>query len=148
MEELEIRILPMSEDEFCGYIEPDCITNIKDMQEIFFMQDLKLKRNGKFKIKESHFRTAVGSLILFQYRKHLIASAIYDKTFKIDENSDDYKNGYKEYYLFKPDTIRIFSPISEEEFQQIKEVKFQQAKHKIDYNKLKAVEKIIKNEKY
>ena len=148
MEELEIRILPISEDEFYGYAEPDGITNTKYMQEIFFLQDLKLKRKGKFKIKKSHFKTAIGSLILFQYKKHLIASAIYDGTFKIDENSDDYKNGYKEYYVFKPESIRIFPPISEEKFQEVKEVKFQQAKHKIDYNKLEAIEKIIKNKKY
>ena len=40
MEELEIRILPMSEDEFCGYIEPDCITNFKKYDILKY--DLKI----------------------------------------------------------------------------------------------------------
>ena len=143
MEKLEIRIFPMDEKELYNYMKINNITTIKEIQDNFFMRDLKLNKKGKFLIKKSQLKTSIGSLILFQYNKQLIASAIYNGTFEIDKNSEEYKNDYKEYYLLSPESIEIFSPITEKEFQDIKEIKFGKIKHKISYDKYEKIKNLI-----
>ena len=143
MEKLEIRIFPMNEKELYNYMKVNNITTIKEIQDNFFMRELKLNKKGKFLIKKSQLKTSIGSLILFQYNKQLIASAIYNGTFEIDKNSEEYKNDYKEYYLLSPESIEIFSPITEKEFQDIKEIKFGKIKHKISYDKYEKIKNLI-----
>lgn len=52
MEKLEIRIFPMDEKELYNYMKINNITTIKEIQDNFFMRDLKLNKKGKFLIKK------------------------------------------------------------------------------------------------
>ena len=67
--EKEIRILPMSKKEF----------NDKSIEWLqgWFMEELKNARKGLYRYKTRGLKTSTGSLILFQYRGKIIASAVF-----------------------------------------------------------------------
>ena len=94
-----IRILPMSErdPEFTG-------KNIQDVQA-WFRNNLPY-RNFNFKKGMNAER---GTLVLFQYKAHIIASAILDE--KVSYN-EPLEGGYTGYYSFIPSSIAIFNPLN------------------------------------
>ncbi|EJU08059.1 AAA family ATPase [Fusobacterium hwasookii] len=143
MEELEIRILPMSKKEFYSYTIPNQVATIEEIQKNFFIKSLKENKEKVYKFKKVYLKTTKNSLVLFQYDNQLIASALYKGVNIFKEDSEDFKNGYFGSYIFDKDSIKIFSPISNKEFQEIKEVKFSQAMHKIDYSKIEKIESLI-----
>lgn len=143
MEELEIRILPMSKKEFCSYTIPNQVATIEEIQKNFFIKSLKENKEKVYKFKKVYLKTTKNSLVLFQYDNQLIASALYKGVNIFKEDSEDFKNGYFGSYIFDKDSIKIFSPISNKEFQEIKEIKFSQAMHKIDYSKIEKIESLI-----
>ena len=121
MEELEIRILPMSKKEFCSYTIPNQVATIEEIQKNFFIKSLKENKEKVYKFKKVYLKTTKNSLVLFQYDNQLIASALYKGVNIFKEDSEDFKNGYFGSYIFDKDSIKIFSPISNKEFQEIKE---------------------------
>ena len=143
MEELEIRILPMSKKEFYGYIEPNKIATIEEIQKNFFIKLLKENKEEVYKFKKIYLKTAANSLVLFQYDNQLIASAVYKGINIFEKDSKEFKDGYLGSYIFDKNSIKIFSPITNKEFQEIKKVKFSQAMHKINYSKIEKVEELI-----
>lgn len=94
-----IRILPMSDNdpEFIG-------KTIEDLQQ-WFRNELPY-RNYNFKKGMNAVR---GTLVLFQYKAHIIASALLDEKIIYNEPLD---GGYTGYYSFIPSSIAIFNPIN------------------------------------
>lgn len=131
--EKEIRILPMSTNEFND-------ESIEWLQK-WFIEELKNARKGLYKYRTSGLNTATGSLILFQYRSRIIASAIFLNSERYKEDCVELENGYNGFFEFDPDSITVLKPISNSEFNQICEieVKFNHVKYKIPYNKLQDI---------
>ena len=101
-----IRILPMSDKdpEFTG-------KNIEDLQQ-WFRNQLPY-RNYNFKTGMNAVR---GTLVLFQYKAHIIASAILDEKVMYKELKD---GGYRGYYRFIPSSIAIFNPLNYLDMEQV-----------------------------
>jgi len=93
-----IRILPMSgsDPEFTG-------KSIVDVQE-WFQNELPY-RNYNFKTGMNAER---GTLVLFQYKAHIIASAILDEKILYKEKKE---GGYRGYYSFISSSIALFNPL-------------------------------------
>jgi 5-methylcytosine-specific restriction enzyme A len=94
-----IRILPMSNktDDFKG---------IEEVQS-FLKNEFVYENKGSYKYNEKGIDAPEGSLILFQYDNHLIASAEY-----IGSKKEKHK------YYFKTDSIKIYEPISKEDIRE------------------------------
>ena len=139
--EKEIRILPMSTNEFND-------ESIEWLQG-WFIEELKNVRKGLYKYRISGLNTATGSLILFQYKNKIVASAIFLNSERYNKDCVELKNGYNGLFEFDPDTITVFQPISNNEFNQIcgNEVKFNHVKYKIPYNKLQDILTLIEAKK-
>lgn len=97
-----IKILPMSNktDDFKGF-------TIEQVQD-FFRNDFVYENKGSYRYNERGINAPTGSLILFQYDNHIIASAEYIRSDK-----------EKRKYYFKVDSITIFEPVSGEEIGEI-----------------------------
>jgi 5-methylcytosine-specific restriction enzyme A len=101
-----IRILPMSEtdSEFTGH-------SIEDVQD-WFMHKLP---NRDFNFTRG-LDVQNGTLFLFQYKAHVIASAILDQKVVFHKKLDDV---YRGAYRFIPTTIAVFNPINSSEMKGI-----------------------------
>lgn len=126
-----VRILPMSEYEFTDYAD----NSIKGIQNRFFKDELR-KSNGKFLFVKKGIlikKTEYKCLVLFQYKKHVIASAILNES-----KRDNPKKGYKGTYYFDSNTIEVFNPIGENRIKTIWKQfkKFNQAKRRLDPKQL------------
>ncbi|MGE7662658.1 HNH endonuclease [Peribacillus sp. NPDC097197] len=101
-----IRILPMSESdpEFTG-------KQIEDVQN-WFLNELPF-RGYNFK---KGMKAEPGTLVLFQFKGHIIASAILDEKLLYKR---EMKGEYKGAYIFDPTSIAIFDPITSLEMQSI-----------------------------
>ena len=139
--EKEIRILPMSTKEFND-------ESIEWLQG-WFVEDLKNVRKGLYMYKTSGLKTSTGSLILFQYRGNIIASAIFLNSERYKKPYIESKTKYNGFLEFDSDTITVFQPISNNEFNQIceYEFKFNHRKYKIPYNKLQDMLALIEAKK-
>ena len=139
--EKEIRILPMSMDEFED-------KSIEELQE-WFIEELKNVRKGLYRYRTSGLKTSTGSLILFQYRSKIIASAIFLNSEHYKKPYIESKTKYNGFLEFDSDTITVFQPISNNEFNQIceYEFKFNHTKYKIPYNKLQDILALIEANK-
>jgi 5-methylcytosine-specific restriction protein A len=137
-EELEIRILPMSKNEFEGKSQ-------LDVQKEFFKNEL-LNRDGVFHYFEKGIKTAYGSLILFQYDNDIIASAILKG---IENYSSPVDGKYNNAYVFDNDSIKVFEPIKVSDLQKIiKNFKsFNQAATKIDYIYIDQINQLIEEKR-
>lgn len=102
-----VRILPMSEDdpEFTG-------KTIADLQE-WFVKELPFRRKYKFK---KGMKADSGALVLFQYKGHVIASAILEGKILYEEKLE---GGYRGAYYFNPSSIAVFIPVNSEEIKNI-----------------------------
>ncbi|WP_299515697.1 HNH endonuclease [uncultured Rummeliibacillus sp.] len=101
-----IRLLPMSESdpEFTG-------NSIEDLHE-WFINELPYR---KYNFKKG-MNAEPGTLVLFQYKGHLIASAILEEKIMYKE---EIEGGYKGAYYFNPTTIAIFDPVTSDEMRNI-----------------------------
>ncbi|MCQ6281610.1 hypothetical protein [Bacillus sp. EB600] len=97
-----IRLLPMSENdpEFTG-------KSIDEVQE-WFINELPYR---KYNFKNG-MNAASGTLVLFQYKGHVIASAILEEKIMYDEDNE---GSYRGAYYFTPTSIAVFTPITTEE---------------------------------
>lgn len=124
----EIRILPMSKKlkDFEG-------ATIEEVQ-YFFKNGFISRNKGAYRYQEQGINALEGSLVLFQFDNHIIASAEYIR---------DDKEKRKLY--FKIDTVNIVTPISGKEIKEFwKDFNgFTQAKHRIPEEYANCVYKIL-----
>ena len=135
----EIRILPMSQEEF-DYID------IEELQETYFMGDLVNEQDGTYYYRKVGIKTEKNVLFLFQYNNHIIASAVLSDTVKYDAPIDgEYYGAWK----FDKDTIQVFRPITLNEIQAIDNnvQGFSQVKRIIDMSYLEKIMKLIEEKK-
>lgn len=100
-----VRILPMSDKdpEFQGW-------GVQQVQEEFFLNRLP-DRGGRFWYPTTGMVAASGTIVLFQYQKHVIACAelveILPFAMPIVEAGETYQGEYR----FAPHSIRVFAPM-------------------------------------
>lgn len=101
-----VRILPMSDSdpEFAG-------SGIEGVQEWFINKLPYREYNFKRGLNSGH-----GTLVLFQYKAHVIASALLDEKIVFDSNLGGV---YRGAYRFIPSSIAIFEPINSQEMKNI-----------------------------
>ena len=104
-----IRILPMSDriEGFRGRA-------IEDVQRNLFLRDLPAGK-GRFHYRASGLNAPRGTIVLFQFRARIIASA----TFVRDERFDRPKGAISGVLHFEPSSIRSFGPIDAQTMRQI-----------------------------
>lgn len=99
-----VRILPMS-DKIEGFRD----RSIEDVQKRFFLRDLPTC-NGRFRYPSSGLNADPWTIVLFQFRARVVASAVFLR----DEKLDKPVNGHAGAMFFDPATIRTFEPIDAE----------------------------------
>lgn len=105
----EIRILPMSQEEF-DYID------IEELQKTYFRGHLINEQDGTYHYRKVGIKTEKNVLFLFQYNNHIVASAVLSDTVKYNTPIDgEYYGAWK----FEKDTIQVFKPITLNEIQAI-----------------------------
>ena len=97
-----IRIFPMSERRagFRG-------RSIEDVQRRVFLRDLPLKCDGRWTYQSSGLNAVPGTLVLFQFRAHVIASAVFLR----DEKFERPRHGSAGILHFDPASFRTFAPL-------------------------------------
>jgi len=124
---MDVRILPMDRIEHCD-------KSIELIQEDFFLKDLPTRYDGdglgKYCYKEKGIVAEENTPILFQYKNKIIAMALFEKKISFKKE----QNGYHGAYYFKPETIEVFNPISEDSICSIfnKSIKFSNVKYKLN----------------
>jgi hypothetical protein len=96
-----VRILPMS-DKLEGFVG----RSIEDVQRRCFLRDLP-RMNGRFRYPAVGLNAAAGTVVLFQYRARVIASA----AFLRDEMFEKPRGGCAGELVFDPNTFRTFDPV-------------------------------------
>jgi hypothetical protein len=96
-----VRILPMS-DKAPGFVNRD----IANVQRTLFLQDLPTN-GGRFRYPRAGLNALAGTIVLFQYRAHVIASAVFVR----DERFDRPRRGYAGALHFEVASIRTFDPV-------------------------------------
>lgn len=119
-----IRLLPMSESdpEFTNY-------SVEDIQE-WFLNKLPFRVYNY----KTEMITPLGTLVLFQYKNSVVASAYLVDKVIYDEKKD---GGYKGAFVFDPSSIAVFKAINKEEMKKIWSDfnKFSQSMKKLDTSK-------------
>ena len=93
-----IRILPISKEVFPSY------SKVKD-----FLLKIVPKRGNTYYYKSHNLLVEKNTLILFQYAGTIIAHAIYEGESKIDNTDVHFSDGYKGYYKFLENSVKILS---------------------------------------
>jgi hypothetical protein len=96
-----LRILPMS-----GQIAGFRGRSIEDVQARLFLGDLP-RCNGRWRYTSAGLNAPTGTVVLFQFRARIIASA----NFLRDERFEHPVRGYAGAIHFDPPSIRTFDPI-------------------------------------
>src|SRR5260221_5272808 len=99
-----IRILPMSHKP-PGFINRD----IADVQHRLFLKDLPAN-GGRFRYPRAGLNARPGAIVLFQYRAHVIASAVFIR----DERFEHPRRGYAGELRFDIASIKTFDPVDAE----------------------------------
>ena len=95
-----VRIWPMS-DKLKGFEK----RSIEDVQKRCFLRDLPAM-NGRYRYPRVGLNADPGTLVLFQYRARIIASAVFLR----DEKFERPRRGSGGAMYFDPTTIRTFTP--------------------------------------
>jgi hypothetical protein len=97
-----VRILPMSAElEFPS-------TTIKQLQDDFFLRELPFSHPcGEYYFRNSGLDAPSGSVVLFQFDNHLVASAILVSSTKFVSPLGEYSGSLS----FLPPSIKVFNPI-------------------------------------
>jgi hypothetical protein len=104
-----VRIWPMS-DELPGFVD----RSIEDVQTRLFLRDLP-NNKGCYRYPKNGLKTVAGTVILFQYRARIIASA----TYLGDEKFGKPINGCAGAIYVEVTTIRTFDPLDVEAMRKI-----------------------------
>jgi hypothetical protein len=99
-----VRIWPMS-DKLPGFED----RSIEDVQTRLFLRDLP-KRKGRYRYPKSGLNTAPGTLVLFQFKARIIASAVFLRDEKFDAPID----GCAGAIFVDVKSIRTFDPLDVE----------------------------------
>ena len=94
----QIRILPLSADIF------DTYEKVKN----FFLKELP-SRGNKYYYKAHNLSVEKNTLILFQYVGNIIGYGLFANESTIAENDPNYAYGYRGYYIFAENSIKILS---------------------------------------
>jgi len=121
----DIRLLPMSKDEFPKW-------TYEEIQKDFFLDELIHDNDGHYNFPEKGMNASKGTLVLFQLDNQIIASAKLLDVIKHDEPID---GDYKGAYIFDTRSIKTFEPITSLEMKAIDSTfkKFSQVKQTIDF---------------
>lgn len=106
--DIMVRILPMSADESSNW-------SIQEQQKNYFLGDLSGKLSGRYDCKKL-VQAAPGTPVLFQYRKHIIASARLIGGAKLPAPNN---YGYTHAMTFDPASICVFEPVTAEQMKEI-----------------------------
>lgn len=102
-----VRLLPMSLREFKN---EDC-HNVEDLQQKFFLKILPSKeKNGQYRYLTRGLDAPLGTIVLFQCKKQIIASAVF-----IDSIVKPEEDGYKGSLNFDVNSIMVFQPVGADE---------------------------------
>jgi hypothetical protein len=104
-----IRILPMS-DKTEGFRD----RSIEDVQRDLFLTKLPA-RKGRYCYQRAGLNADPGTLVLFQYRARVIASAIFLR----DEQFERPEDGHAGELLFDPASFRTFDPLDVEAMRKV-----------------------------
>jgi hypothetical protein len=96
-----VRILPMS-DKIEGFRD----RTIQDVQARTFLRELP-RCKGRFRYGSSGLSAAPGTVVLFQFKARIVASAMFLR----DERYDKPKRGYGGAMYFDVKSIRTFDPL-------------------------------------
>jgi hypothetical protein len=96
-----VRILPMS-SKLEGFED----LSILDVQERYFLDRLP-KGGGQFQYQSSGLHAGTGTVVLFQFRARIIASAVFIR----DERYEEPVGGHAGALWFKPESFRTFDPV-------------------------------------
>ena len=104
-----VRILPMdSQEEF-----PDW--SIEKLQHEFFLEDLPFRPNGEFIIHKFGLAAEPGTVVLFQFRGFIIASAVLNEVRRFETPKIEIYDGERFEYTgalyFEPSSITVFDPV-------------------------------------
>jgi hypothetical protein len=104
-----VRIWPMS-DQARGFRG----RGIEDVQAGCFLRDLP-RRGGRFRYPSAGLNADPGTVVLFQYRAHVIASAVFLR----DEKFERRIGGYSGALYFDVASFRTFDPLDAEAMRKI-----------------------------
>ncbi len=108
-----VRILPMdSQEEF-----PDW--SIERLQHEFFLEDLPFRTDGRtygeYWFHKSGLAAKQGTVVLFQFRGSLIASAVLNNVERFEKPKIEVCDGvsyvYEGAFYFEPSSITVFDPV-------------------------------------
>lgn len=104
-----VRILPMSDqaDGFRG-------RSIEDVQRLCFLRELPVM-NGRYRYQKAGLNAEPRTIVLFQYRARIIASAAFLRNEKFERP----RHGYGGAMYFDPRSIRTFDPLDAEAIRKV-----------------------------
>jgi hypothetical protein len=105
-----VRILPMSDQRegFRG-------RSIEDVQENLFLRRLAKEMNGRWRYRSSGLNADPGTIILFQFKARIIASAVFLR----DEKFERPVRGSAGEINIDPRSIRVFEPLDAQAMRKI-----------------------------
>ena len=83
----------------------DC--SIEEQQQEYFLDRLPKQMKGRFRCR-LRLQTPPGTTVLFQYKNHIVASAVYQDS---ERRSHPDRDGYTASMIFDPASIRVFAPV-------------------------------------
>jgi hypothetical protein len=104
-----VRILPMS-DKAPGFVG----RSIADVQRGLFERELRTN-GGRFRYPRAGLVAPAGTLVLFQYRARVIASAVFVR----DERFEKPRRGSAGVLHFEVGSIRTFEPVDAETMRKV-----------------------------
>lgn len=98
-----ICILPMSKEEFKG-------RTAEEVQSQFFLTELPSREGGRYYYRTAGLDAEAGTIILFQYDRRIIASAVFERSERFEEPDGLYHGALN----FDIDSIRVFDPVEQD----------------------------------
>jgi hypothetical protein len=80
--------------------------SIEDVQRNVFLRGLP-RMNGRYRYQSSGLNARAGTIVLFQFRARVIASAVFVR----DEKFDQPVGGHAGVIHFEPDSFRVFDAV-------------------------------------
>lgn len=98
-----ICILPMSKEEFKG-------RTAEEVQSQFFLTELPSREGGRYYYRTAGLEAEAGTIVLFQYDKRIIASAVFERSERFEQPDGLYHGALN----FDIDSIRVFDPVGQD----------------------------------
>lgn len=115
-----VRVLPMSSKDPDFNLGPGRPKSAEQAQRDFFLHDLPTKkRPGEYLFPSHALNAEPGTMVLFQYRGRIIASAILQDIKRFDEPIKDKGEFYCGAFYFDVHSIRVFDPVDSDRMKEI-----------------------------